>query len=154
MDPDIVLGDPSTLENFISEHVYAKPKFILISLVICATVGLVLSAIGIFSVMAYSVSLLTHEIGVRMALGAQRSAVLGMIFKKGAKLVGTGILIGFIGVAFVAPILSSQLFEVSSLDTLTVVTSSAVLLLAGLLACYAPALKATHVDTTTALRFE
>lgn len=154
MDPEVVLTDATTLENYMNQHVYTKPRFSLISLAVCAVVGLVLSVIGIFSVMAYSVTLMTREIGVRMALGAQRPAVLIMVLKKGVKLIGTGMLFGFVAIVLIAPLLKSQLWGISSLDALTIATSAIALLTAGLLACFSPALRATRVDTNTALRFE
>ena len=154
MDPAVVLREMSTLENHMEERVYAKPRLSLISLSVCALLGLVLAVIGISSVMAYSVSLLTHEIGVRTALGARQSTVLLMVLKKGMKLVGTGMLLGFGAVFVFAPMVHERPLGISSLDLLTLVACGAVLLAAGLLACYFPALRATRVDTSTALRCE
>ena len=154
LDPDVVLSESTTLDNFINREFYAKPRFTLICLTVCALVGLVLAVIGIFSVMAYSVSLLTHEVGVRIALGAQSSTVLLMVLRTGMKLVGTGIVLGFGGALLVAPVVFRSLSNISALDTVTALTSTGVLLAAGLLACYLPALRATRVDPTTALRYE
>jgi putative ABC transport system permease protein len=144
----------STLENFINENVYAKPRFMLVALVVCAGVGLMLSVIGTFSVTAYSVSLRTHEIGVRVALGAQRSAVLALILKTGMKLVGKGIMLGFAASLLVASIADRLFWRESAVDVLTVLSSLGLLAIAGLMACYLPALKATRVDASTALRSE
>jgi len=154
MDPSVVLGRVATLENFMNENVYAKPRFALITLGICAVIGLLLSVIGTFSVMAYSVSLRTHEIGVRLALGARRSAVLAFVFKRGMKLVGIGILLGFVAEVFFAPAARSLSEKGPSFDPLTAGASVAVLIAAGLLACYLPALRATRVDPNIALRVE
>ena len=152
-DPTVILGDPATLENFINQHVYAKPRFILIALGVCAAVGLLLSVIGTFSVMAYSVALRTHEMGVRLALGARRSAVLILVLKKGMKLVSAGIVFGFLAVFLIGAAGGGQLGG-QRFDVLTVLSSAAVLGAAGLLACYLPAFRATRVDTSAALRHE
>jgi predicted permease len=152
-DPAVVLGQPATLENFISQNVYAKPRFMLIALGVCAAVGLLLSLIGTFSVMAYSVALRTHEMGVRMALGAKRSAVMFLVLQKGMKLVGAGILLGFIAVLLIATAMRGE-FSGQRFDALTALSSATVLAATGLLACYLPAFRATLVDANAALRHE
>jgi putative ABC transport system permease protein len=152
-DPAVVLGQPATLENFINQNVYAKPRFMLIALSVCAAVGLLLSVIGTFSVMAYSTALRTHEMGVRLALGAKRSNVMILVLQKGMKLVGAGILFGFVAILLIAAAAKWQLWG-QRFDPLTALTCAAVLAAAGLLACYLPALRATRVDTSVALRYE
>ncbi len=154
MDPSVVLGESLTLEDFMNDRVYAKPKLTFIALSVCAAIGLMLAGIGTFSVMAYSVSLRAHEIGTRMALGAQRSAVLIMVLKRGMKLVAIGISLGFAAAFIVAPALRWPLWGISPSAMLTIMGSAGVLVAAGLFACYLPALRATRVDVNTALRFE
>ena len=109
---------------------------------------------GLFGVMSYSVSLQTHELGVRMALGAQPNSILSLVLRKGLLLVGSGILLGLIVSALSVRILQSQLWGVSAFDPWTLILAPVALLTAGLLACYLPARRATRVDPMIALRYE
>jgi putative ABC transport system permease protein len=96
VDANTVLLHPETLEDQLNKLVYMKPKFRLISFSICAGIGLGLALIGLFGVMVYSVTLQTHELGVRMALGAHAGNILRLVLGKGLFLVGSGILLGFL----------------------------------------------------------
>jgi putative ABC transport system permease protein len=154
LDPEIVLTEPMTVDQFLEDRTYAKSRFGVISFAVCAGVGLLLSLIGIFTVTAYTVSLMTHEIGIRMALGAQREDVLRMVLRKCLKVVGVGIAAGLAGALLLVPALRSQLWGVSAFDGITFVLVVLLLAGAGALAAYLPALRALHIDPNTALRAE
>ena len=119
-----------------------------------AAIGLLLVAIGVYSVIAYTVSRQPHEIGIRMALGAGRAHVLGMVLRMGFLLIGIGMAIGLAVSLAAARVLTNQLEGISPHDPLTFVSVSLVIVLAGLAACWFPAMRATRVDPMIALRFE
>jgi len=123
-------------------------------LAILAGVALLLAAIGIYGVVAYSVGRRTAEIGIRMALGAERGDVLRMVLRQAMRPVIAGIVIGLLVSASVTRLLSSLLYGVSVTDPVTFVSVAAILLLAALAAALIPARRATSVSPTTALRYE
>jgi putative ABC transport system permease protein len=153
-DPNIMLLEPATLDEMLQKYTFVKPKFRLISFGTCAAIGLGLALIGLFGVMAYSVALQTHELGVRMALGAQTGNILRMVLRKGLLLVGSGVAIGLLGSFLSVRVLKSQLWGISAFDVWTFVIAPLALLAVGLLACYLPARRATRVDPLIALRYE
>jgi predicted permease len=154
MDPEITLTEPRTLDEFLDERTYAKPRFGVVSFAVCAGVGLLLSLIGIFTITAYTVSLMTHEIGIRMALGARQGDVLKMVLRKCLKVVGAGVALGVTVALMVVPVLRSQLWGVSAFDGLTFGAVVVLLMSAGVLAAWLPARRAVHIDPTRALRAE
>jgi putative ABC transport system permease protein len=154
VDSNVALSDTGTIESYLQRYGYAEPEFGLIALGTFAGVGLVLVIIGVFSVMAYSVSLQTHEIGVRMALGAQQNEILRMVLKKGLALILAGILIGLLASVGLTRFLASQIWGVSATDPWTFATVAVVILVVGLAACALPARSATQVDPMVALRYE
>jgi len=154
VDRNVAFSEAGTLTAFLQRYSYAQPEFGLVSLGAFAGIGLLLAAIGVFSVMAYAVSLQTHEIGIRMALGAQRADILRMVLSKGLALVIAGILIG-LATSFVANrLLSSELWGVSASDPWTFSAVVAVVVAVGVAACLLPARRATRVDPLVALRYE
>jgi putative ABC transport system permease protein len=143
-----------SLADFMKQFSYAEPRFSLILLAVFAGVGLILVALGVFSVIAYTVSRQTHEIGIRMALGAGPSDVLRMVIGMGLRLLGAGVGVGLAASFAVMQVISSQLWQVSPRDPATMLSVVTVVALAGLAACYFPARRATRVDPLVALRHE
>jgi putative ABC transport system permease protein len=154
VDRNVALTLTGTLEGYLQQFSYAGPQFGLVLLAIFAGVGLVLVAIGVFSVMAYSVSLQTHEIGIRMALGSPARNVLNMVLGKGLRLIGLGIVLGVIASVGLTRLVASQFWGVSPNDPLTFFGVIFVLIAVGLAACLVPARRATQVSPLIALRYE
>ena len=154
IDPNVLMLHTGTLDDYLEKNVYMKPKFRLISFGICAGIGLGLALIGLFGIMAYSVTLQTHEFGVRIALGAQANNILQLVLRKGLLLVGSGILLGLVASLLSVRILRSQLWGVSAFDSGAFILAPLALLATGLLACYIPARRAMRVDPMVALRHE
>jgi len=153
-DRGVALTLTGTLEGYLQQFSYAQPRFGLMLFAAFALIGLSLVAIGIFSVMAYSVSLQTHEIGIRMALGASRSGVLRMVLRKGLTMIAIGIGAGELASLGLTRLAQSQIWGVSASDPLTFGAVLAVLITVGLAACLVPARRATRVDPLIALRYE
>jgi putative ABC transport system permease protein len=154
VDAGVAIAMTRPLTEFLSDFAYAGPRFGLAVMGAFALIGLVLVAIGVYSVIAYTVSRQTHEIGIRMALGAGRGHVLKMVLRMGFLLIGIGMAIG-LGLSFaVTRVLANQLEGTSPHDPLTFLSVMLVISIAGLAACWFPAMRATRVDPTVALRFE
>jgi putative ABC transport system permease protein len=154
VDRNVAFSEAGTLTSLLQRYSYAEPQFGVVSLGAFAGIGLLLAAIGIFSVMAYAVSLQTHEIGIRIALGAQRGEILRMVLSKGLSLVIAGILIGLAASFAVTRLLSSELWGVSASDPWTFSAVVVVVIAVGAAACLLPARLATSVDPLIALRYE
>ncbi len=154
VDRGVALTLTGSLENYLKEFSYAEPRFSLMLLGVFAAVGLVLVAVGVYSVIAYTVSRQTHEIGIRMALGAGGADVLRMVIKMGLRLVVLGSAAGLAASFAATRVLSSQLFGISPHDPATLAAVVAVVAAAGFCACYFPARRATRVDPMIALRYE
>jgi putative ABC transport system permease protein len=153
-DPGIVMTGARTLEQAIHDAAYAEPRFTLLSVGGFAGIGLVLVAVGLFSVMAYSVSIQRHEIGIRMALGAAKSQVVGAVIRKGLALIAAGMIIGLLGSLALARVIASQLWGVSATDPWTYSGVAVVVMASGVTACLLPASRAAKVDPVQALRHE
>ena len=153
MDKDQPLFNVRTMEQVMSESI-ARQRFSMLLIAIFAGVGLVLASVGIYGVMSYTVAQRTHEIGVRMALGASARDVLKMVVRQGMMLalVGTGL--GLVASFLLTRLIASLLFEVSATDPLTYVLISLLFISLALLACWIPARRATRVDPMVALRYE
>lgn len=151
IDPNIVMLEMSTVEQSISETTFAGPRFGLISVGSFAAIALVLVAVGIFGVTAYFVSLRTHEIGIRVALGASQTRIAGAVLMNGLKMTGEGVAIGLVVSLALTHFLASQLWGVSATDPWTFAGVTAVLTASSLIACYLPARCAAGVDPAICL---
>jgi putative ABC transport system permease protein len=153
IDKDQPVSDIASMETIVSESV-ARQRFSMLLLGVFAGLALVLAAVGIYGVMSYSVAQRTHEIGIRMALGAQRADVLKLTIGQGLRLVLTGVAIGLAAAFVLTRVMASLLFGVSATDPATFATISFVLVSVAVLASYIPALRATRVDPMFALRYQ
>ncbi len=151
VDKDQPVADIDTMDHIVSEAI-ARQRFSMLLLGIFAVLALLLAAVGIYGVMSYSVAQRTHEIGIRIALGAQRGDVLTMTMKQGLKLVGLGLLIGLASAFVLTRVMASLLFGISATDPITFATICLVLAIVAALANYIPALRATKVDPIVALQ--
>jgi putative ABC transport system permease protein len=133
---------------------YSGPEFTLFVLGIFAGLGLVLVGIGTYSVIAYSVARQTHEIGIRMALGAGASQVFGMVLRKSAMVIGLGLVIGIAASLATTRLIASELFGVKPYDLMTLAAVAVVVSMVGAIACGVPARRATRVDPAVSLRHE
>ena len=153
MDAELPLFGVKTMREYLASSV-ATPRFSTTLLSIFAGVALVLTLVGLYGVMSYSVAQRTNEIGIRLALGAQTRDVLLMIVKQGSQLIVLGLVIGLLGAYALTRLISSLLFGVTAKDPFTFVAAAVLLALVALLACYIPAWRATKVDPIDALRCE
>jgi putative ABC transport system permease protein len=153
LDPQLPVADVSTLDERISVAM-AQPRFRTTLITLFAIVALTLACIGVYGVISYSVSQRTHEIGVRMALGAQGAHVLAMVIKQGFWLALLGVTVGLAASLALTRLMSSLLFEVKATDLSTFTVTVLLLTLTALLACYLPARRASKVDPLVALRHE
>ncbi|HEY6413351.1 MAG TPA: ABC transporter permease [Edaphobacter sp.] len=153
IDPEISLATPLTMEQ-VHDQVMASDRFTVILFATFAAIALLLAAVGIYSVMAFSVAQRSHEIAVRMALGASPNRVVSLILKEGLILACIGSCIGLIGAYFVGRAMRSILFGVNAMDFSAFITVAFVLLAAALMACYVPARRAATMQPMDALRGE
>ena len=153
LDPQQPIGEISTMESLLSVSV-ARQRFSASLLTVFSIVALVMAAVGIYGVMSYTVLQRTHEIGVRMALGAQRSDVLRLVLRSGVVLGVIGVVIGLAASFALTRLIATLLFEVTATDKTTFAIVAVVLFVVTLLACYVPARRATKVDPLKALRYE
>jgi putative ABC transport system permease protein len=154
VDRDEIVGMASPLEDFLQRFTYSTPEFGLLIATPLASISLLLVIIGVFSVMAYTVSLQTQEIGVRMALGAQQGEILRMVLRKGFVLLAVGICIGVAASYGLTRFLASQIWGVSATDPWTFGAMVGLVVITGLAACLLPARRAASVDPLVALRYE
>jgi predicted permease len=153
VNSNVAVHSISSMDEVIARSV-ADRRFALELIGVFAVVAVLLAAIGIYGVMSYSFSQRTHEVGIRIALGAQRRDILRLALGEGVSVVTIGLVLGLLGAAIVTRVFQSMLFEVAPADPATFVSVSAVLAAVALLACYIPARRATRVDPLVALRDE
>ncbi|MGA2183907.1 MAG: ABC transporter permease [Bryobacteraceae bacterium] len=153
VNPSQAVFDLKTMDERVAESLGAR-RFALTVLGAFAVMALLLAAIGIYGVINFSVTQRTQEIGIRMALGAERVAVLRLVLVEGLALAAWGAGVGLVAAAALVRLMKSQLFGVSAFDPVTFAATVAVLALVALLACYVPAYRAMRVDPMVALRYE
>jgi len=153
LDPELPLYDVASMEQLVYNSV-SEPRFNTTLLAIFAGLALILATVGIYGVMSYAVTERTHEIGVRMALGARRGDVLRSVVAQGARRAGAGIVLGLLGALFVTRFLSTLLFDIHPTDAITFAAVAALLAADALVASYIPARRATRIDPMRALRCE
>jgi putative ABC transport system permease protein len=153
IDPGVTLAQIGTMDQALALSV-SQPRFDAALLALFAGIALLLAAVGIYGLIAYSVAQRTHEIGVRMALGAARADVVWMVVGQGAWLAAIGIAIGLGGALALAHLLETMLFGIAITDVLTFVAAPIGMMLVVLLATFLPALRATRISPTAALRYE
>jgi putative ABC transport system permease protein len=153
IDKNLPVSQIMSMEQAISDSV-GQQRFNMLLLGIFAGLAMILAAIGIYGVMSYSVTQRTHEIGIRMALGASYSDVLWMIVKQGITLTAIGVSLGIAGAFILTRLMSSLLYGVSATDPITFIVIPLLLTGVALGACFVPARRATKVDPMVALRYE
>jgi putative ABC transport system permease protein len=153
LDKTVPISDFRTLQRRINDTIW-RERFSLILNGFFSVTALLLASLGVYGVMAYAVNLRQQEIGIRIALGAQRGNVLGLILKRGCLLAGIGIAIGIFGALAVTRIIEFMLYQVKPLDPVTFAVVPLLLAAVTLLACYIPARRATKIDPMEALRYE
>jgi putative ABC transport system permease protein len=153
IDKDQAMAKVATMDRLVGDSV-ARSRFTTLLLSCFAALALALACIGIYGVTAYSVAQRTHEIGIRLALGAQRGDVLRLVLGQGARLATIGVAIGIVAALVLARLMTTLLYGVSAADPLTFIGVAALLAFVALLACYIPAHRAIRVDPMVALRYE
>jgi putative ABC transport system permease protein len=153
-DPSVAMAEANPLDSFLDLFAFAQPRFGLWIVGIFAGIGLALVTIGVYSVIAYSTARRTHEIGLRMALGAAAGDVLKMVLWQGLGFLAAGITVGLAASLAFSRIIAGQLWGVSAHDPLTLAAVALLLIVIGLLACWIPARRATRINPLAALRCE
>ena len=153
VDPMIALAQPKTMDEVVDESL-ANQRFTLVLFTTFAVVALLLAALGIYGVMSFSVAQRAHEIALRMALGASREKVVGLIIRDGVLLASIGLGLGLLGAYFVGRGMQTMLFGVRALDLSAFLSVAFVLLVAAIVACFLPARRAASVAPMRALRTE
>jgi putative ABC transport system permease protein len=153
LDPNQPVSDVRTMNQVMSEWV-ARSRFNTLLLGLFAGLATLLSAVGIFGVMNYSVALRTRELGLRLAVGAQPRQVLLLVLRQGLALTVAGVVLGLLAAFALTRLLSGLLFGIGAVDVTTFTSISLLLIVVSLLACYLPARRAMRIDPLSALRYE
>jgi ABC-type antimicrobial peptide transport system permease subunit len=153
VDKDQPVSNVRTMDEVFAAAV-SRERFQTLLLTLFATLALVLACVGLYGVISYAVAQRTHEIGVRMALGAQSHDVLRLVIRQGMVLTLAGLVVGVIGGLAVTRVMTDLLFGVTTTDAVTFISVGGLLVGVALLACYIPARRATRIDPLVALRYE
>jgi putative ABC transport system permease protein len=153
IDPDRPAANLRTFESFLGDDLRFE-RWYMVLLSAFGGVALLLAAVGIYGVMAYTVEQRTHEIGMRMALGASSGSVLGLMLRRAAVLIAAGVVLGLVGAVALTRLMAQQLWGVSATDPPTFASVSILLVIVSLAACFIPTMRASAVDPTIALRYE
>jgi predicted permease len=153
LDPELPLAGVATMDQLLADSL-SRSRFTMLLLGIFAAVALVLAAVGIYGLIAYSVTQRTQELGIRIALGAQRRDVLRLVLAQGTRLTLLGVAIGILAALAFSRLLATLLFGVSATDPLTFAGVAGLLVVVALAACFIPARRATRVDPIVALRYQ
>jgi ABC-type antimicrobial peptide transport system permease subunit len=153
LDKDLPVADIKTMDQLLSESV-ARPRFRTFVFLVLGSLALILAMTGIYGVMSYLVTQRTREIGIRVALGAQRGNVLRLVIRQGMSLAVIGVVIGLAAALALARLMTSLLYDIRPTDPVTFVAITLLLLAVALAACWLPARRATKVDPLVALRSE
>jgi ABC-type antimicrobial peptide transport system permease subunit len=153
MDPEQPMAAIATMDQLLSGSL-SRSRFTMLVLGVFAALALVLACVGIYGVIAYSVTQRTQEFGIRMALGANRHDVFRLVLGQGTRLTLLGIGLGIVAALIVTRLMATLLYGISATDPLTFAAVALLLALVALAACYIPARRATRVDPIVALRYE
>jgi putative ABC transport system permease protein len=153
MDPEQPMAAVSTMDQLLAGTL-SRSRFTMLVLGVFAALALVLACVGIYGVIAYSVTQRTQEFGIRMALGANRRDVFRLVFGQGGRLILLGTGLGIVAALIITRLMATLLYGISATDPLTFATVALLLALVALAACYIPARRATRVDPIVALRYE
>jgi putative ABC transport system permease protein len=153
LDPELPLADVRTMEEVV-DSTLARPRIVAVLLSVFALLALVLAAVGVYGVMAYSVAQRTREIGVRMALGATHDSVFRLVLTQALRLVGIGVVSGLAIAAMLARFLNTLLYETEPLDPVTFGATALLLVFVATIASYLPARRGTRIEPVQALRAE
>jgi len=153
LDKELAIANPRTMNQILAESV-APRRFSMMLLTSFAAIAMLLATVGIYSVLSYSVAQRSHELGVRMALGAKAGDIMTLVVVHGMKLTCIGAGIGMVSALALTRLMKSLLYEVSATDPASLIVASGLLIAVGLVACLIPALRAAKVDPMVALRYE
>lgn len=154
VDPNVATRPPELLQQALERYIYAQPRFSLLVLGVFAATGTLLVALGVFSVMAYTVERQTREIAVRIALGAGRRQAMGVVMGLALRLLAIGVAAGLLASLVTTRLIEAQLWNTSPRDPLTAAAAIAIIAAVAIVACYLPARRAMGVDPVVALRHE
>jgi ABC-type antimicrobial peptide transport system permease subunit len=154
MNSEQVMYNPQAMDDIVYNRSVVAQRFSMILLVTFAGIALVLASVGIYGVVSYIVGQRTHEIGVRVALGAQQTHVMGWVLGEGARMAAVGVGLGVAAAFVLTRLMARLLYGISATDPLTFATVAALLMIVAMAACYIPAWRAMRVDPMVALRHE
>ncbi len=153
IDPDQPITGVTTMDQVLSDSL-TRRRFSMVLLGVFAAIGMLMAAVGLYGVMSFFVAQRTHEIGIRLALGAQQGDVVRLVVTEGLKLVTTGLVIGALGALGLTRLIAALIHGVSAADPPSFALAAALLVAAGLLASYVPARRAVRVEPMSVLRSE